>query len=53
MGKRRCKVLPVELAEIGQSGNTFHDLKILSALCSQEGPGILFSIESIVLMNRC
>jgi hypothetical protein len=27
MGKRRCKVLPVELAEIGQSGNTFHDLK--------------------------
>jgi hypothetical protein len=27
MGKRRGKVLPVKLAETGQSENTFHDLK--------------------------
>lgn len=36
MGKKRYKVLPVELAEIGQSGNTFHDLKnIICALLAR------------------
>jgi hypothetical protein len=51
MGKRRGKVLPVEPAEIGQSGNTFHDSEIMICAVPEEGLRILFSIESIVLMN--
>ena len=41
VGKRRGRVLPVEVAETRESDSTFHNLNNL-ALCSQKGLRILF-----------
>lgn len=49
MGQRRGKLLPVKLAEIGQSGVAFHYLKQSFALPG--ALGILLTQESIVPLN--